>query len=77
MKLQITFLNSFHAFCKSGAENEKIIKVKPGSYLVECFEKDSSFYNFSHPTFHFQLSKKTWDSGEFLKIFKAKVLIVA
>jgi hypothetical protein len=74
MKLQITFPNSFHVFCKIENKEEKIINIDPGSYIVTCLDENPEFYIFSHPTFHFQVNKKTWDSGEFLKKFKASVL---
>ena len=73
MKLQITFPDGFHAFCKIGNNKEKIIIIDPGTYEVMCSNEDPEFYIFYHQTFKFQLSRETWDSGEFSKTFKVTV----
>jgi len=73
MKLQITFPDGFHVFCKIGNKSEKIISIDPGSYIVTCSDENPEFYIFSHPTFHFHVNKITWDSGEFSKTFNTTV----
>jgi len=76
MKLQITFLSEFAAMCSIPSSTEKLIKLAPGSYLVNCLV-ENDHYIFKSDTFYFSVDKKKWDSQEFQKDNNISVLELA
>ena len=66
MKLQITFHVVFTAMCSVRGSDDKLIKLAPGSYLVDRSEEDG-LYVFRNETFYFSIRKIEWENGNFQK----------
>lgn len=52
--------------CSLEGENEKIIKLAPGSYLVNRSDVNGQ-YVFRGSTFYFSVEKEKWKKGDFQK----------
>ena len=66
MKLQITCFAEFTVMCLLPGSDDKLVKLAPGSYLVNRSEEDG-LYIFKNETFYFSIKKIEWENGNFQK----------